>query len=105
MLARYGNQWANQFSDERVLKLAIAEWQDILKNCDAEDIAHGLQEYRGMYPPNAIQFLDACMKHDRLPAPCYKDYDDAYDPKALQELKSDQSTGKSYLDKIKGDLA
>jgi hypothetical protein len=102
MLARYGNQWANQFSDERVLKLAMAEWQDILKNCDKADIAYGLQDYRGVYPPNAMQFLEACLNHDRLPAPCYKEYES--DPNALEQLKSDQKTGRSFLDKIKGDL-
>lgn len=69
--ARYGNQWANQWDDERLLKFAKHEWYEALKNLTIDDIKRGLKKYQGDFPPNIIQFSKACASTGK-PAPCYE---------------------------------
>ena len=90
--ARYGNQWANQWDDERLLKFAKNEWYEELKHLKIPDIKRGLDQYRGDYPPNMMQFAEACRKAGN-PAPCYQFY--GGDPNKLQiENKRYQDTSK-----------
>ena len=69
--ARYGNQWANQWDDERLLKFAKHEWYEALKLFGVSDIKRGFDTYRGDYPPNIMQFAKSCEKAGK-PAPCYQ---------------------------------
>ncbi len=62
LYARYGNQWSSQWDNERILKLAHAEWYEELKHYYLEDIKRGLEVYRGDFPPNLMQFSKACKK-------------------------------------------
>jgi hypothetical protein len=73
--ARYGNQWANQWDDERLLKFAKNEWYEELKHLKILDIKRGLENYRGDYPPNMMQFSEACKKEEDYLPSCYQDYE------------------------------
>ncbi|MEN8251697.1 MAG: hypothetical protein ABFS32_22450 [Bacteroidota bacterium] len=105
-MARYGNQWANQWDDERVLKMAKAEWYEELKHFDVDDIKRGLDTYRGEFPPNMIQFSEAC-KADPIPLPpCYQNWES--EPSLLKlesdESKNHRARGNLWLQKIRENL-
>jgi len=59
---RYGNQWSSQWIDEGLYKIALQEWYEELKHYTLEDIKRGLDSYRGDFPPNLMQFSNACKK-------------------------------------------
>ena len=56
-------------------KMAVNEWYEELKHLSPADLRKGLNGYRGEYPPNLIQFYNACTeKPIGTPAPCYKTF-------------------------------
>ena len=105
--ARYGNQWANQWDDDRMYKMAVNEWYEELKNLSVSDIKNGLDNYRGEFPPNMIQFYEACtQKPIGRPAPCYRLYQSEPDRKALRHDRTvSKERGNEWLAGIRrGDL-
>ena len=82
MLARYGNQWSSQWVDPDTYKLAMNEWYEELKHLTMGDIKCGLDNYNGDFPPNLMQFKNACTTEQiGKPAPCYNEYKSLPGPK------------------------
>lgn len=109
--ARYGNQWTNQWDDDRIYKMAINEWFNELQHLTTNQLREGLDNYKGDYPPNLIQFYEACtQKQIGRPAPYYQTYKSLKNDKnGLLEDESKkkkreeymQSRGNAYLERIR----
>lgn len=85
-----------------MLQFAKDEWCRQLSNFTAEEIKHGLDSYRGQFAPNVVQFVDACASREKLPAPCYKDFDDDRGEHiGIGKIKASPDTVKNSLDEIK----
>ena len=66
-----------------------------------EDLRKGLTNYHGEFPPNLVQFYDACTaKPIGKPAPCYKLYQSEPDRRQI-EHKPSKEKGNEILNKIR----
>lgn len=94
LAARYGSRWTSQWSDTDLLKLGKNEWYEELKHLKVGDIKTGLDSWKGVFPPNIIEFKRECM-----PAPCYK----LFNGNALPAPKN-KSVGEKALKAIREKL-
>ena len=70
-------------------KMAVSEWFNELQHLSPIQLRKGLDNYRGEYPPNLIQFYNACtQKPIGKPAPCYAMYRGESDRKSLEHIDS-----------------
>lgn len=66
----------------------VVEWQEVLANCTADEITHGLETWDSEFPPNVMQFRTRCKTNDtwQHKSAAYKPF-----PKALPKPKSKES--------------
>jgi len=73
--ARYGAKWSSQYPDE-MMPVVHEEWLHELNNITLEQIKKGLKNWSEAWPPNIVEFVEACTKKDiGRPAPCYVEYE------------------------------
>lgn len=60
--ARYGHKWTSQIPNAEMVRLAAAEWADGLAGLTNEQIAEGLAEWDGDWPPSLPEFRKACLR-------------------------------------------
>jgi len=60
MQARYGHKWTSQHPTPDLIRISLEQWGEVLGNLTLDEVAHGLEAWRGAWPPSAPEFREIC---------------------------------------------
>lgn len=85
-----------QWPTEDLRDLAVEEWRQVLSGCSGDEIAHGLREWQGKWPPNAQEFLQAAKGSREHRTAAYRVF-----PKSLPAPKADSEIVRAEMEKMR----